>query len=174
MTVPAAIEDVLALSPLQEGLFTLARLSGDAADPYVIQFVADINGPVDVALLQRSADAVLERHPNLRVSFWDRDVPRPVQIVPSRFEIPWEFRSAAAEELVGIAGNGTPAALRSGIGTEHPVSARRGGAAASAPDLHRTPPDHGRLVGADLRARTRGCLPLGRVARGVARAAALP
>ena len=37
------------------------------------------------------------------MSFWDRDVPRPVQIVPSRFEIPWEFRSAAAEELVAIA-----------------------------------------------------------------------
>ncbi|HEY5856677.1 MAG TPA: amino acid adenylation domain-containing protein [Aldersonia sp.] len=103
MNAPAAIEDVLALSPLQEGLFTLARLSGDAADPYVIQFVADIDGPLDIALLQRSADAVLARHPNLRVSFWDRDVPRPVQIVPSTVKIPWELGSADVAELGAIA-----------------------------------------------------------------------
>ena len=58
---------------------------------------------VDIALLQRSADAVLVRHPNLRVSFWDRDLPRPVQIVPSTVKIPWEFRSADAAELSVIA-----------------------------------------------------------------------
>ncbi|MCX5043514.1 amino acid adenylation domain-containing protein [Aldersonia sp. NBC_00410] len=91
---PPGIEDVLALSPLQEGLFTLARMSDGAGDPYVIQFVADIEGPLDLALLQRSADEVLRRHPNLRVSFWDKDVPKPVQIVPSTFEIGWELRTA--------------------------------------------------------------------------------
>ncbi|MFE7421777.1 amino acid adenylation domain-containing protein [Rhodococcus sp. NPDC057529] len=100
---PAEIEDVLALSPLQEGLFTLAHTITDGVDPYTIQFVADIDGPVDVPLLRRSIDAVLGRHPNLRVSFWERDLPHPVQIVPARVTVPWREVDAAAGELAALA-----------------------------------------------------------------------
>ncbi|WP_068272667.1 non-ribosomal peptide synthetase [Aldersonia kunmingensis] len=100
---PPAIEDVLALSPLQQGLFTLARMSDGLGDPYVIQFVADIEGPLDIDRLQRGAHEVLRRHPNLRVSFWDKNVPKPVQIVPSTFEIPWEFAEATPDEFEAAA-----------------------------------------------------------------------
>ncbi|MEU7765384.1 amino acid adenylation domain-containing protein [Nocardia sp. NPDC049190] len=89
------IEDVLALSPLQEGLFSLSRLTGAGPDVYTIPFVVDIEGPLDVPLLRRSFTALLERHPNLRVSFWDKDIPRPVQIVPRRVELPWTECAAA-------------------------------------------------------------------------------
>ncbi|MDT5167508.1 MAG: mycobactin peptide synthetase MbtE, partial [Mycobacterium sp.] len=52
------IEDVMALSPLQEGLYSLNVLSeladsteGEPADdPYVIGMAADISGSLDVAL----------------------------------------------------------------------------------------------------------------------------
>ena len=55
------IEDVLALSPLQQGLFSRAVL-GEAdggVDPYFITMAADVNGPLDVALLRgmRRCDA---------------------------------------------------------------------------------------------------------------------
>ncbi|MEU1547992.1 amino acid adenylation domain-containing protein [Nocardia sp. NPDC005745] len=86
------IEDVLALSPLQEGLFSLARLAGEG-DLYALQFVYEIAGPVDVALLRRSVETILRRHANLRASFWDRDLPRPVQIVPVAAELPWAERA---------------------------------------------------------------------------------
>ncbi|WP_040774272.1 non-ribosomal peptide synthetase [Nocardia pneumoniae] len=101
--VPPQIEDVLALSPLQEGLFSLSRLSGDGVDLYTMQFVADIDGPLDVGLLRRSAEAMLVRHPNLRAAFWDRDVPKPVQIVPAHVELPWTERVAAPSEFDAIA-----------------------------------------------------------------------
>ncbi|WP_406270234.1 amino acid adenylation domain-containing protein [Nocardia sp. NBC_00881] len=97
------IEDVLALSPLQEGLFSLAKLAGDGTDPYAMQFVFDIDGPLDVALLRRSGQAMLDRYPNLRASFWDQDVPRPVQIVPTRVDLPWSERDASPEEFDAIA-----------------------------------------------------------------------
>ncbi len=97
------IEDVLALSPLQEGLFSLARVGGDDLDLYTMQFVVDIDGPLDVALLRRSAQAMLDRHPNLRAAFWDRDVPKPVQIVPSHAELPWTERQAQPAEFATIA-----------------------------------------------------------------------
>src|SRR5262245_47077538 len=67
--VPAAppqIEDVLALSPLQEGLFALYRMaqeSADGIDLYTMQLRVDIDGPADFDLLRRSAAAMLDRHP---------------------------------------------------------------------------------------------------------------
>lgn len=90
----AQIEDVLALSPLQEGLFALYRLAEDGLDLYTMQLLIDIDGPADLPLLQRSTNALLDRHPNLRAAFWDRDVPRPVQIVPSHAEVAWTERPA--------------------------------------------------------------------------------
>ncbi|OBK70348.1 non-ribosomal peptide synthetase [Mycobacterium sp. 1274761.0] len=102
MTTPA-IEDVLALSPLQEGLFALYHLAEDGIDHYTMQLKVDIDGPADVDLLRRSAAALLDRHPNLRAAFWDRDVPRPVQIVPSHAELPWLERTATPAEFDSIA-----------------------------------------------------------------------
>lgn len=102
-TAPPQIEDVLALSPLQEGLFALSRLAQDSLDIYTMQIVVDIDGPVHVDLLRRSAAAMLVRHPNLRAAFWDRDVPRPVQIVPSQAELPWAERVATPTEFDAIA-----------------------------------------------------------------------
>ncbi|GAB4583139.1 amino acid adenylation domain-containing protein [Nocardia sp. IFM 10818] len=100
---PPQIEDVLALSPLQEGLFSLSRLTGDGIDLYTMQFVVDIDGPLDADLLRRSGQAMLHRHPNLKAAFWDRDVPRPVQIVPVSAELPWTERAAAPAEFDAIA-----------------------------------------------------------------------
>jgi len=102
-TARPQIEDVLALSPLQEGLFALSRLAEDEIDVYSMQFVIDIDGPVDVELLRRSAQAMLVRYPNLRAAFWDRDVPKPVQIVPSEAELPWSERVAQPTEFDAIA-----------------------------------------------------------------------
>ena len=102
-TAPPQIEDVLALSPLQEGLFALYRLAEHSIDLYTMQLRVDIDGPADVELLRRSAAAMLDRHPNLRAAFWDRDVPKPVQIVPVHAELPWIERGAMPTEFDSIA-----------------------------------------------------------------------
>ncbi|MFC9892484.1 amino acid adenylation domain-containing protein [Nocardia sp. NPDC127579] len=101
MGVPE-IEDVLALSPLQEGLFSLARLSEAGQDVYTVPFIVDIAGPLDAALLRRCLETLLRRHPNLRAVFWDRDVPAPVQIVPREVVLPWTERAAEPAELDAI------------------------------------------------------------------------
>ena len=106
---PAAIEDVLALSPLQQGLFSLAKLATDdgggrdGVDVYTVQFVIDIVGAVDPGLLRRSAEAMLARHANLRASFWDVDLPHPVQIIPATAVLPWREIEAAPSEFDEIA-----------------------------------------------------------------------
>lgn len=101
------IEDVMALSPLQEGLYSLTTLAefadGEAADdPYVIGIAADISGELDVALLRECAEQMLVRHPNLRASFFSRGIPRPVQIVPSRVELPWRLVAAAPDDVPAL------------------------------------------------------------------------
>lgn len=102
------IEDVMALSPLQEGLYSLTTLAefgndGEGADdPYVIGIAADISGALDVALLRECAERMLGRHPNLRASFFSRGIPRPVQIVPSRVELPWRLVAAAPEDVPAL------------------------------------------------------------------------
>ncbi len=101
------IEDVMALSPLQEGLYSLTTLAefGDgegADDPYVIGIAADISGALDVALLRDCAERMLARHPNLRASFFSRGISRPVQIVPSRVELPWRLVVAAPEDVPAL------------------------------------------------------------------------
>lgn len=105
----AAIEDVLALSPLQQGLFSLAKLvtddggERDGVDVYTVQFVIDIVGAVDPGLLRRSAEAMLARHANLRASFWDVDLPHPVQIIPAKAVLPWREIEASPSEFDEIA-----------------------------------------------------------------------
>src|ERR1700759_2437906 len=98
------IEDVMALSPLQEGLYSLTALAeftqGEPADdPYVIGMAADIYGALDVALLRDCAAKMLIRHPNLRASFFSRGIARPVQIVPSRVELPWREIAAGQKGI---------------------------------------------------------------------------
>ncbi|WP_007509240.1 non-ribosomal peptide synthetase [Pseudofrankia saprophytica] len=98
------IVDVLALTPLQTGLYALAQArEPGAVDPYTIQFIADIDGPLDVDRLRRATVALLDRHPNLRVSFWDRDLPHPVQIVPDRAAPAWREVVCARSELDALA-----------------------------------------------------------------------
>ncbi|WP_165757720.1 non-ribosomal peptide synthetase [Mycolicibacter senuensis] len=104
-----SIEDVLALSPLQQGLFSLAKLAVDdggsdgGVDVYTVQFVIDIVGAVDAGLLRRSAETMLARHANLRASFWDVDLPHPVQIVPAQAAVPWQEIDAAPAEFDDLA-----------------------------------------------------------------------
>ncbi|MGW5385168.1 amino acid adenylation domain-containing protein [Nocardia sp. NPDC003963] len=98
----AEIEDVLALSPLQEGLFTLAQLTAAGHDVYAIPFAVDIAGPLDIAVLRRSLEALLVRHPNLRAVFWDEDLPKPVQIIPTAIDLPWTELTATDAEVDAV------------------------------------------------------------------------
>lgn len=99
-----AIEDVMALSPLQRGLFSMAALADAQTDedPYVIAMVADVVGPLDVSLLRECAAMMLTRHPNLRASFIHGDLPRPVQVVPAIAEVPWRHVRADPDEIEAL------------------------------------------------------------------------
>ncbi|MEU8797701.1 amino acid adenylation domain-containing protein [Spirillospora sp. NPDC048819] len=90
------LEDILPLSPLQQGFFFHALFDAGDSDVYTAQLVIDLEGPLDAAALRTAAGTLLRRHPNLRAAFWHEDLSRPVQVVPRTVELPWEEVSASA------------------------------------------------------------------------------
>ncbi len=63
------VEDVLPLSPLQEGLLFHALFDEDAVDVYNVQLAFDLSGALDAGVLRRSAEVLVGRHASLRACF---------------------------------------------------------------------------------------------------------
>lgn len=82
------VEDVWPLSPLQEGLLFHSLLDECALDVYTIQVVVDFKGPLDAVCLRIAAQALLDRHSCLRVSFALVDDSL-VQVVSRGMQVPW-------------------------------------------------------------------------------------
>jgi amino acid adenylation domain-containing protein len=83
------IEDVLPLAPGQAGLLYHALLDTEGTDVYVVQLRFRIEEPVRVQALHAALNAVLVRHPGLRVCFRHKGLDQPVQLVPRRAEPGW-------------------------------------------------------------------------------------
>ncbi|MGW2160135.1 amino acid adenylation domain-containing protein [Nonomuraea sp. NPDC001699] len=88
-STPSPIEDILPLSPLQEGLLFHARLESEASSLYVAQFTVDLDGDVDAGHLRQAAESVTRRHGNLRAGFHTRRSGSPVQVVHREAPLRW-------------------------------------------------------------------------------------
>ncbi|MDX3544048.1 amino acid adenylation domain-containing protein [Streptomyces europaeiscabiei] len=88
-TRPLPVEELLPLTPLQQGFFFHSLTGGADGDTYVVQQVLDLAGPVDGSVLRRAAQSLLDRHAPLRAAFRQRPDGTPVQIVTRDAELPW-------------------------------------------------------------------------------------
>lgn len=93
------LEDVLPLSPLQEGLWFHALRDADADEVYNTQLVLELAGEVDPERLRAALRGVLARHANLRVGFRQRKDGQPIQYVVRDVEPAWEVVDLTAAEL---------------------------------------------------------------------------
>ncbi len=82
------LEDILPLSPLQQGLFFHALYDSEK-DVYTAQIVFDLRGPLDVDALRAAAATLLRRHANLRAGFRQRKEGSPLQVVHREVRLPW-------------------------------------------------------------------------------------
>ncbi|WP_344335233.1 condensation domain-containing protein, partial [Kitasatospora putterlickiae] len=85
------VEDVLPLTPLQEGLAFHAAYDDRAPDVYHVQIALDLNGEVDPGRLREAAEALLRRHPPLRSCVRHRVSGGLVQVVRAEVPVPWRY-----------------------------------------------------------------------------------
>lgn len=85
----AELDDILPLSPLQEGFLFHSAFQADGVDIYVVQMSLELMGDLDAARLRRAAAGLLRRFPNLRAGFRHEGLSRPVQLIPR--EVPLRF-----------------------------------------------------------------------------------
>ncbi|UNS95047.1 amino acid adenylation domain-containing protein [Streptomyces tubbatahanensis] len=83
------LQDILPLSPMQEGMLFHRLYGGDAPDVYAVQLVVELTGELSVPSLKAAARALLERHPSLRAAFRHEGLSRPVQLIPREVRLPW-------------------------------------------------------------------------------------
>lgn len=91
------LEDILPLTPLQQGMYFHARYDDAGTDVYTAQLVIDLRGPLDTTVLADSARALLARHANLRAGFRQRRGGEPVQVVHREVALPWREVDLAAD-----------------------------------------------------------------------------
>ncbi|MFD4999336.1 non-ribosomal peptide synthase/polyketide synthase [Streptomyces buecherae] len=85
-----AVEDILPLTPLQEGMVFHRLLDGADDDVYLDQAALLLDGVADPEGFARAWQRVVDRTPALRSRVVWEDVPQPVQIVDRRAEVPVE------------------------------------------------------------------------------------
>ncbi|MBF6297742.1 non-ribosomal peptide synthase/polyketide synthase [Nocardia amamiensis] len=85
------LSDAWPVTPLQSGMLFHALLAESSVDVYTTQFVLELSGAVDARRMHAAAQAVLDRHDNLRVAFADDSEGNPVQIVQGSLEVPWRL-----------------------------------------------------------------------------------
>ena len=90
------LEDVLPLSPLQEGLLFHALYDAQAPDLYTVQLELELEGALDSGALQTAAQALLQRHASLRAGFVHQELSRPVQVIVPQAAAPWRMVDLAS------------------------------------------------------------------------------
>ena len=95
------IEDILPLSPLQEGLLFHALYDGQGPDVYMVQLALILRGPLDNEALERAAQALVQRHANLRSGFQHEKLSQPVQVIVGRVVAPWRSLDLSLLDAAG-------------------------------------------------------------------------
>lgn len=85
------IQDILPLSPVQEGMLFHAFYDVTGPDIYNVQVLLTLEGALDEEALQEAARALLRRHPNLRAAFKHQELARPVQIIPQDISLQFQI-----------------------------------------------------------------------------------
>ena len=85
------VEDVLPLTPLQQGLVFHAGYDDGAPDVYHVQIALDLDGEIDPGTLREAAGALLRRHPVLRGCVRHLVSGGPVQVVRAEVPVPWRY-----------------------------------------------------------------------------------
>ncbi|MET9503386.1 amino acid adenylation domain-containing protein [Streptomyces sp. NPDC006622] len=89
MVKPSRLEDILPLSPMQEGLLFQTEYDRSGPDVYAVQHTIEVEGPLDASVLRGCAGALIDRHAVLRAGFRRARSGRSLQVVARSVPLPW-------------------------------------------------------------------------------------
>ncbi|AUH39244.1 non-ribosomal peptide synthetase [Streptomyces sp. CMB-StM0423] len=92
----SALAEMWPLSPLQEGLLFHAGFDTDSPGVYTVQFMLDVDGPLDHRRFRAAWAGLLARHPALRASFHRRPSGEAVQLITREVALPWRDADLSA------------------------------------------------------------------------------
>src|SRR6266513_3020630 len=98
--MPANVEDIYKLSPIQQGLLFHSLYNPDAGI-YFEQFSWTIGGEFAPAAFERAWQQAVARHPILRTDFYWEDLDEPLQAVDRRVTLPlqqYDWRDLPPDE----------------------------------------------------------------------------
>ena len=85
------VESLYELSPLQQGML-LHTLSAPNSGMYFEQFSATIRAGLNLEAMKHAWQAVVDRQPIFRTSFFWKDLEKPLQVVHQRVTMPIDER----------------------------------------------------------------------------------
>lgn len=94
------VDDIYALTGMQQ-LMLVHALRDLESEILQEQLTCSVEGLLDVAVLKRAWQAVVERHPALRTCFLWQGLQKPLQVVRQQVAVPWEefdWRGVPADE----------------------------------------------------------------------------
>nr|APD71639.1 non-ribosomal peptide synthetase 4 [Streptomyces sp.] len=112
MTARSDLEDILPLTPLQEGLLFRAELDDQGHDVYAGQLSLTLGGLLDPDRLHVAAQRLLDRHPALRAAFRRNKQGRAAALIPKRATVPWTFTDLSAVAEAGREAEADQLAMR--------------------------------------------------------------
>jgi amino acid adenylation domain-containing protein/non-ribosomal peptide synthase protein (TIGR01720 family) len=83
------LEDILPLSPLQDGLLFHLLYDSTSPDLYTVRVLVRMDGPLDSSRMRHAAERLIQRHGNLRVAIQSRGLDKPVQVVLRDPQLQW-------------------------------------------------------------------------------------
>jgi amino acid adenylation domain-containing protein/thioester reductase-like protein len=89
MRKPSGLQEMLPLSPLQEGMLFHALLDSNGPDVYTVQWGIYLEGPLDSVVMRAAGQVLLDRHANLRAGYRYVKSGNAVAVIPHRVELPW-------------------------------------------------------------------------------------
>ncbi|MET4612838.1 amino acid adenylation domain-containing protein/non-ribosomal peptide synthase protein (TIGR01720 family) [Rhodococcus sp. PvR044] len=98
----AELVDVLPMTPLQEGIYFHSAFETEHSDPYVVQQIIELTGPVDPQALHTALQTVVDRHAALRTGLRAVSDGRVVQVVSGEALVPMDvvdLRGLGADEV---------------------------------------------------------------------------
>lgn len=96
-------DDVLPVTPLQEGLLFHLRMSAEQGVPdlYASQAKLHLRGPVDVERMRSAIGELLRRRPNLRAGFLTH-ADASVAVIPRTADVPLRVENATGDDVVAV------------------------------------------------------------------------